>query len=61
MACSISKREVATSRQLQRLESVSRSPIYALFSETLSGVSSIRAYNRQNQFIALVSLFSANI
>eukprot|EP00047_Mylnosiga_fluctuans_P021846 m.109714 g.109714 ORF g.109714 m.109714 type:complete len:1474 (+) comp9049_c0_seq5:48-4469(+) len=43
---------IATSRQLQRLESVSRSPIYALFSETLNGVSSIRAYNRQAQFTA---------
>eukprot|EP00048_Salpingoeca_helianthica_P002825 m.61104 g.61104 ORF g.61104 m.61104 type:complete len:1523 (-) comp12327_c0_seq3:30-4598(-) len=44
---------VATSRQLQRLESVSRSPIYALFSETLNGVTSIRAYGRQRQFIDL--------
>ncbi len=42
---------VATSRQLKRIESVTRSPIYAHFSETLSGVSSVRAYGREQQFV----------
>uniref|UniRef100_T1GCH9 ABC-type glutathione-S-conjugate transporter n=1 Tax=Megaselia scalaris TaxID=36166 RepID=T1GCH9_MEGSC len=42
---------VATSRQLMRLESVSRSPIYSHFGETVTGVSSIRAYNVQDEFI----------
>jgi ATP-binding cassette, subfamily C (CFTR/MRP), member 1 len=34
-------------RELKRLDSVSRSPIYALFGETLDGVSTIRAFAAQ--------------
>lgn len=46
----IQKFYVATLRQLQRLESVSRSPMISHFSESISGQSTIRAYNKQDQF-----------
>ncbi|MCJ8739010.1 hypothetical protein PDJAM_G00042380 [Pangasius djambal] len=42
---------VATSCQLRRLESVSRSPIYTHFNETVQGASVIRAFAEQQRFI----------
>lgn len=45
-----------SSRSLKRLESIRRSPIYALFSSTMSGLMTIRSFNVQddltNTFIA---------
>ncbi|KAM5152000.1 multidrug resistance-associated protein 1-like [Mantella aurantiaca] len=42
---------VASSRQLKRLDSVSKSPLYTHLNETLQGVNVIRAFKEQERFI----------
>lgn len=44
----------ATSRELKRLDSISRSPLYAHFGETLNGLPTIRAYREEGRFNRLV-------
>ena len=39
------------SRELKRLDNLSKSPLVAQFSETLTGLTTIRAYGRQQMFI----------
>ena len=41
---------IPTSREVQRIESVSRSPIYSRFGEALLGVATIRAYRKEEHF-----------
>ncbi|XP_071477089.1 ATP-binding cassette sub-family C member 9-like [Diadema antillarum] len=40
-----------TSRELNRLQSITRSPIFAFFSESLGGLPTIRAYSLNKQFM----------
>ncbi|CAG8685386.1 3615_t:CDS:2, partial [Dentiscutata heterogama] len=41
---------ISTSRELKRLESVNRSPIYALFDNTIEGLSIIRTFGAKRRF-----------
>ncbi|KAI3654035.1 hypothetical protein MP228_000754 [Amoeboaphelidium protococcarum] len=41
-----------TSRELKRMDAISRSPIYSQFEETMSGLSTIRAYGKQQKFVS---------
>ena len=43
---------VNTSRQTKRLQSVTRSPIFSHFSETMTGASTITAFSREEDFIS---------
>ncbi|CAI5512620.1 unnamed protein product [Closterium sp. Naga37s-1] len=47
---------IAASRELKRIDSLARSPIFAHFSETLTGLSTVRAFRRQAAFSARNSL-----
>jgi ABC-type multidrug transport system fused ATPase/permease subunit len=41
----------SSGREIQRIEAITRSPIYSLFSETLQGLPTIRAFGVQPIFI----------
>ncbi|RKO87325.1 ABC transporter type 1, transmembrane domain-containing protein [Blyttiomyces helicus] len=48
----IAKDYLLTSRDLKRLESVSRSPLFSQFSETLAGVETVRAFGAQGRLVS---------
>ena len=43
-----------SNRQLKRMQSASKSPIFSHFSETQNGISTIRAYSSQKQFVKMM-------
>ncbi|KAJ2668835.1 hypothetical protein IWW42_004971, partial [Coemansia sp. RSA 1085] len=47
----LQQRYLYSSRELRRLDSTTRSPIFAHFQESIGGVSTIRAYSQQPRFI----------
>jgi ABC-type multidrug transport system fused ATPase/permease subunit len=51
-------RYIRTTREIKRLEAVTRSPIYADFSATLEGLATLRAYQLQDR---VGSLFNAQV
>ncbi|KAG0272986.1 hypothetical protein BGZ95_011219 [Linnemannia exigua] len=58
----VGKKYISTSRELKRLHSVSRSPIYSMFGETLAGLATIRAFSEQSRFMSdlLVKIDDSN-
>lgn len=47
---------ISSSRQLTRYESITKSPIYNHFSETINGCSSIRAFKKTDEFEEILKL-----
>ncbi|KAI9224270.1 hypothetical protein BC828DRAFT_402414 [Blastocladiella britannica] len=55
MLTGFGRRYNANSRELKRLEAVTRSPIFSLFQETSTGASVVRAFRREHDFEAQIS------
>lgn len=41
-------------RELQRIESISNSPVFSHFGETFLGLTTIRAYNQESRFMEML-------
>lgn len=53
---------VKSSRELKRLDSVTRSPVFSNFTETISGVATIRAFGATQQFLqAMMDCIDNNV
>ncbi|KAJ3009692.1 UNVERIFIED_CONTAM: hypothetical protein HDU68_002544 [Siphonaria sp. JEL0065] len=61
MACYYYMQKIyrSTARELKRIDSVSRSPLYASFGETLTGLPTIRAYRQEERFV-IQNMFATN-
>ncbi|GMH35949.1 hypothetical protein BSKO_03817 [Bryopsis sp. KO-2023] len=46
----VQRRYLATSREIKRLDSLAMSPIYSHFSESLTGIQTVRAFRKQKDF-----------
>ena len=56
----VQKIYITTSREIQRLDSICKSPVMALFSESLGGLSTIRAYLKYGSLFE-ISILSHNL
>ena len=57
----ISKQYLRVSRDLKRLESVNKSPVFVLFSETIGGLSTIRAFQSEERFFDICCKYVDNM
>ena len=51
MGLSVGKVYGQTSRDMRRLDSVTRSPLYSIYGETISGVTVLRAFGASTKFM----------
>ncbi|KAJ1426600.1 hypothetical protein B484DRAFT_349292 [Ochromonadaceae sp. CCMP2298] len=49
----VSKQYLHVSRELKRLESITKSPVFVLFSETLQGLPVVRAFREEHRFFSV--------
>lgn len=49
----VQKIYITSARQIKRIESLAKSPIFSFFSESLQGVSTIRAFKKQGSFVSV--------
>lgn len=49
------------SREMKRLESVHKSPVFVLFSETLTGLATIRAFGHEARFFEMCTGHTDNM
>jgi ABC-type multidrug transport system fused ATPase/permease subunit len=55
--CVLFKLSIAATKEVSRVESVTKSPLLAFLSESISGASTIRAFDRVEDFIAQNNIF----